>query len=219
MSRVSRWVPSRCASSPAWPEKDLTTPGRCHAPLTLNALTNACNQSSNREPVVAYDERDVVRGLDLLRERKLAFEFQGADSRVAKYGHRLGESLGLELPQVAVLCVLMLPGPQTVGEIRGRTGRMHEFATLAEAESVLDGLAARTPDPLVAKLARQSGRKEQRYAQLLSGAPGPQEPAAAQEPAAESDSRLDALESGAAALRAEVAELRRQFAEFKKQLE
>src|ERR1017187_8980285 len=112
-------------------EKDITTPD--YYPLTLNALTNACNQSSNRDPVVSFLERDVVRGLDSLREKKLAFMFQGADSRAAKYGHRFPETFGLTRPEVAILCVLMLRGAQTAGEIRGRTGRMHEFASREDA--------------------------------------------------------------------------------------
>ena len=203
-------------------EKDITTPD--YYPLTLNALTNACNQSSNRDPVVSFSEKDVVRGLDSLRARKLAFMFQGADSRVSKYGHRIAESLELGRPETAVLCVLMLRGPQTVGEIRGRTGRMHEFGSLAETEGVLDALASRTPAPLVAKLPRQSGFKEQRYAQLLSG-PVPL-PAAGGEPRPEpavlavrlENERLDRLEGEAAALRQELAELRRLFDDLRKLL-
>jgi uncharacterized protein YceH (UPF0502 family) len=202
-------------------EKDITTPD--YYPLTLNALTNACNQSSNRDPVVSLSEHDVVRGLDSLREKKLAFMFQGADSRVAKFGHRFAETFGLTRPEMAVMCVLMLRGPQTVGEIRGRTGRMHEFATLGEAAAVLDALAARMPDPLVARLARQAGYKEQRYAHLLAGEAAP--PAGAAEPAPEpaamrlENERMARLEADAAALRAEVAELARQLADLRKQLE
>ena len=202
-------------------EKDITTPD--YYPLTLNSLTNACNQSSNRDPVVSFSEQDVVRGLDSLRTRKLAFMFQGADSRVSKYGHRLVESFELGRPETAVLCVLMLRGPQTVGEIRGRTGRMHEFASLADAEAVLDSLSARAPVPLVAKLPRQSGLKEQRYAQLLGGAVSlPSEPEARPEPAVLAvrfeNERLEKLEAEAAALRQEVADLKRQFEDFRKQL-
>ena len=126
-------------------EKDITTPD--YYPLTLNSLTNACNQSSNRDPVVSFSEQDVVRALDSLRVKKLAFMFQGADSRVSKYGHRIVESLELGRPEVAVMCVLMLRGPQTVGEIRGRTGRMHEFASLDEAEAILGSLAERSAAP------------------------------------------------------------------------
>jgi len=204
-------------------EKDITTPD--YYPLTLNALTNACNQSSNRDPVVSFLDQDVVRGLDSLREKKLAFMFQGADSRVAKYGHRLSESLGLARPEVAIMCVLMLRGPQTVGEIRGRTGRMHEFASLEETAAALDGLIARAPEPLVARLRRQPGFKEQRYAHLLAGEVPPAAPETlpGPEPAAMAarleGERLARLEAGAAALRAEVAELRQQLADLRKQLE
>jgi hypothetical protein len=203
-------------------EKDITTPD--YYPLTLNSLTNACNQSSNRDPVVSFSEQDVVRGLDSLRTRKLAFMFQGADSRVSKYGHRFVETFELGRPETAVLCVLMLRGPQTVGEIRGRTGRMHEFGSLADTEAVLDALGSRTPAPLVSKLPRQSGLKEQRYAHLLAGAVSL--PAADAEPKAEpavvavrfENERLAKLEGESAALRQEVAELKRQFEDFRKQL-
>jgi uncharacterized protein YceH (UPF0502 family) len=204
-------------------EKDITTPD--YYPQTLNALVNACNQSSNRDPVVAYGESDVVRGLDLLREKKLAFMFQGADSRVAKFGHRVAETLELARPETAVLCVLLLRGPQTVGEIRGRTARMHEFASLEETEACLGSLIARAPGPLAAKLPRQAGMKEQRYAHLLSGevqVPSPVTAGAAELEApasAAAGDRLAKLEGESAELRAEVAELRRQLAELRSQLE
>jgi uncharacterized protein YceH (UPF0502 family) len=196
-------------------EKDITTPD--YYPLTLNALVNACNQSSNRDPVVAYGEEDVVRGLDRLREKKLAFMFQGADSRVAKFGHRVAESLELARPETAVLCVLLLRGQQTPGEVRGRTGRMHEFASLEATEASLNALIARTPEALVARLPRQSGMKEQRYAHLLSGevAVAASEAPPRRAPAAAEDERLTKLEREAADLRWEVAELRRQVAELR----
>lgn len=204
-------------------EKEITTPD--YYPLTLNALTNACNQSSNRDPVVSFSEKDVVRGLDSLRERKLAFMFQGADSRVSKYGHRLVESFEVSRPETAVLCVLMLRGPQTVGEIRGRTGRMHEFQSLDETEAALEALIGRSPIPMVVRLARQTGLKEQRYAHLLGGEVSlpPSESVAGVEPAVAAvrfeNERLAKLEAESAELRVEVAELRRQFADFRKQLE
>ena len=205
-------------------EKDLTTPD--YYPLSLNSLTNACNQSSNRDPVVSLSEETVVRGLDLLREKRLAFMFQGADSRVSKYGHRLVETLELGRPETSVLCVLLLRGPQTVGEVRGRTGRMHEFASLEETEACLDGLASRPAGALVVKLSRQSGMKEQRYAHLLSGEVTPA-PGAAPVPAVEpavlavrlENERVAKLEQETASLRAEVADLRGQLAELKKLLE
>jgi uncharacterized protein YceH (UPF0502 family) len=203
-------------------EKDITTPD--YYPLTLNSLANACNQSNNRDPVMALGEDAVTRGLDLLREKKLAFMIQKAESRVAKFGHRVAESLELARPETAVLCVLLLRGPQTVGEIRGRTARMHEFASLEETEASLTALAARTPEALAVKLPRQAGMKEQRYAQLLSGevqVPSPLAPAqieaAAPAPSA-GDERLAKLEGEAAAIRADVAELRRQLDELRELL-
>jgi uncharacterized protein YceH (UPF0502 family) len=200
-------------------EKDITTPD--YYPLTLNALTNACNQSSNRDPVVSYTEKDVLRAIDLLREKKLAFMFQGADSRVAKFGHRIAESFELPRPQAAILCVLLLRGPQTPGEIRGRTGRMHEFASLEEVDGVLGELIGRTPEALAVRLPRRPGMKEQRYAHLMSGEvqpaaePAPDTAAAAPGPRGD-DERLARLEGEAAALRAEVAELRGQLAELRR---
>lgn len=200
-------------------EKDLTTPD--YYPLSLNALANACNQSSNRDPVVSFSEEAVVRGLDSLREKKLAFMFQGADSRVSRYGHRVVETLELGRPEISVLCVLLLRGPQTVGEIRGRTGRMHEFPSLEETEACLDGLVARPAGALLVKLPRQAGMKEQRYAHLLSGEVAPEAPAAAlgAEPAVLAvrfeNERLAKLEQDAAALRAEVADLRKQLVELR----
>lgn len=204
-------------------EKDITTPD--YYPLTLNALTNACNQSSNRDPVVAFGEKDVVRALDSLREKALAYQFQGADSRVAKYGHKFDKFFSLQRPEVAILCVLMLRGPQTPGEIRGRTGRMHEFAGLGDVEAALDSLILRQPAPLVVKLPRQPGLKEQRYAHLLAGVVElpPAEFAPSPEPAVVEvrfeNERLAKLEQDSASLRADLADLRRLFDDFRKQLE
>jgi len=204
-------------------EKDLTTPD--YYPLSLNALTNACNQSSNRDPVVAYPEEAVTRALDSLREKRLAFMFQGADSRVARYGHRAVETLGLGRPETAVLCVLLLRGPQTVGEVRGRTGRMHEFDRLSDTEACLDGLAARPSEALVVKLPRQAGMKEQRYTHLLCGAaaPGYSDSGPAAEPAVPAElpgsERMSRLEQEVGALRGEVTELRRELAELRRQFE
>lgn len=198
-------------------EKDITTPD--YYPLTLNALTNACNQSSNRDPVVSYSEQEVARALDQLRERKLAFEFQGAESRAAKFGHRLAESFGLGRPESSVMCVLMLRGPQTVGEVRARPGRMHEFGGLGEAEAVLESLCARPAGALVTRLPRRRGMKEERYAHLLSGpaaAPAPEpgpEPVAA--PAGAQDARIARLEGEVEGLRREVADLRRELGELR----
>jgi hypothetical protein len=206
-------------------EKEITTPD--YYPLTLNALTNACNQSSNRDPVMSLDEQTVVRSLDSLREKHLAMLFKGAESRVPKYSHRFAANdSDLGRPEIAVMCVLMLRGPQTVGQIRGRTGRMHEFATLDQVEAVLNFLAARPSRPLISKLPRQAGCKEQRYTHTLSGEPVFRQSAEAEvrpEPATiavrQENDRILKLESDWAALRAEVNDLKRQLAEFRKQFE
>jgi uncharacterized protein len=201
-------------------EKDITTPD--YYPLTLNALTNACNQTTNRDPVVAFGEKDVVRGLDSLRDKKLAFQFQGADSRVPKYGHRAAEALELARPETAVLCVLLLRGPQTPGELRTRTQRMHDFASIEETEASVDLLISRG---FAARLPRQAGMKEQRAVHLLSGEvhlPAPVAAVAAEPASIEvrfENERLSKLEGEAAALRAEVALLRQQVAELRKILE
>jgi uncharacterized protein len=197
-------------------EKQLTTPD--YYPLSLNALTIACNQVSNRDPVMELDEPTVMRALDSLRDRKLAYLYDGAQSRVKRYGHRLAESHGLAPPEVAALCVLMLRGPQTVGEIRGRTGRMHDFPTLADAEAALDSLAAKSPRPLAARLPRQPGMKEQRCVHLLGGEAAPAAPGAAPS-GPPADERIARLEEETAALRRELAELRGAFDAFRKSLE
>jgi len=207
-------------------EKQVTTPD--YYPLTLNALVNACNQISNRDPVVKYDERTVEDAIDSLRTKNLVYIFYGAESRVPKYKHMMREVYTLSPQELAVMCVLMLRGPQTVGEIRGRTGRLHEFAELREVEETLDGLARRD-EPLVVRLPRQTGRKDARYTHLLSGTPefeeSPDE-ASAQASTRPSSSaraaegeRVARLEAEVEALRGEVAELRRQLEEFRKQFE
>jgi uncharacterized protein len=206
-------------------EKQLTTPD--YYPLTLNALVHACNQISNRDPVVQYGEREVAGAVESLRAKNLVYIFYGADSRVPKYKHMAREVFALSPPELAALCVLMLRGPQTVGEVRGRTGRLHEFTDLREAEETLEGLARRD-EPLVTKLPRQAGRKEARYAHLLSGQPAVEEEADAQAltaaPRASASragdgERVARLEAEVEALRGELAEMRRQFEEFRKQFE
>jgi uncharacterized protein YceH (UPF0502 family) len=207
-------------------EKQVTTPD--YYPLTLNALVNACNQISNRDPVVKYDERAVEDAIDSLRTRNLVYIFYGAESRVPKYKHMMREVYTLSPQELAVMCVLMLRGPQTVGEIRGRTGRLYEFAELREVEEILDGLARRD-EPLVLKLPRQTGRKDARYTHLLSGTPefeeaveetsvhAPTRPPSSTR--AGEGERVARLEAEVEALRGEVAELRRQLEEFRKQFE
>ena len=204
-------------------EKQIATPD--YYPLTLNALTLACNQLTNREPIVAFDDQTVVRALDGLRDKRLASQFHGAESRVAKYKHTLTDVLLLTPAEIALLCVLMLRGPQTVGELRTRSERLFTFDNLAEVDASLTALATRASGPLVAKLPRQPGTKESRYAHLLSG---PVEVAATAmlpppEPAplavrAEND-RLAKLEAEAASLHRELAELKQEFADFRRQFE
>jgi len=198
-------------------EKDITTPE--YYPLSLNALLNACNQKSNRDPVMNLGENAVRDALLALNEKGLAGPVSSADSRVSKYEHRLQEAFNLPRAETAVLCVLLLRGPQTPGELRGRTERMHRFEELSDVHSALQRLIQRDP-PLVKMLARQPGTKEMRYVHLLSGevdiAELPaQEPAA---PAADGE-RIARLESEIESLKAEIAELRNDFREFQKQFD
>ncbi len=203
-------------------EKQITTPD--YYPLTLNALTNACNQLTNRDPVVSFDEQTIVRALDGLRDKRLATLFHGAESRVAKYKHSLGDVIPLTPAEMAIVCVLTLRGPQTLAELRTRSERMCAFENLTEVEETLTALATRQP-PLVTKLPRLPGTKEARYAQLLAGpidvtafekAP-PLEPATAAVRA--ENERIAKLEQETAALRRELSELKEQFAAFRKQFE
>ncbi len=147
-------------------EKEITTPD--YYPLSLNALMNACNQRSNREPVMNLHEDEVRDALVGLQDQRLAGPAQGADSRVSKYEHRLGEAFNFSRAETALLCVLLLRGPQTPGELRGRTERMHKFEEIGDVLGGLQKLMEREP-PLAAVLARQPGTKESRYAHLLSG--------------------------------------------------
>ena len=205
-------------------EKQVTTPE--YYPLTLNALDNACNQLSNRHPVVSYDDKTVARALESLRGKNLAYIFYGSDSRVPKYKQMLTDLLKLSPPETAVMCVLMLRGPQTAGEIRSRTGRLHDFAELSEVEATLEGLIGREPDPLVARLARQPGRKESRYAHLLSGEVRVEEEEQRQ-PRVEAataavraeEERIARIEEEVSGLRHEVEELRQQLDAFRRQFE
>lgn len=187
-------------------EKDLTTPE--YYPLTLNALQNACNQKSSREPVVSYDETTVAQGLELLRQKHLALKVTGAGHRVEKFAHRLGESLNLGRRELAILCVLMLRGPQTVGELRGRTERMHPFGDMEEVERVLESLAVRQPDPLVAPATR--GRWSQLWSGTEDGAADASEPEAGM-PRASLESRVSALETEVESLKQQMESFRRQF--------
>jgi uncharacterized protein len=197
-------------------EKEIATPE--YYPLTLNALVNACNQKSNRDPVISYDEDTVESAVDTLRQKRLAAVITGAGMRVAKYRELLSETLNLGRREVALLCVLMLRGPQTVGELHGRTERLHPFADLEEVESVLDHLSAREPDPLVMRLPRQPGTKEPRFAHLLAGAPAVTD-AAAPPPYAPREDRLASIEAEVRQLRDELQGLKDQLAAFRSQFE
>lgn len=195
-------------------EKEITTPE--YYPLTLNALVNACNQKSNRDPVVSYDDDTVEDALESLRGKGLAVRITGAGTRVAKHAHRFGEKFNFGRRELAIVCELMLRGPQTLGELRNRADRMHHFDDLGEVETVLQHLMDRQPDSLVAKLARQPGEKEARYAQLLSGEPAQQADTAEAPPRRD---RMVELEAEVARLRSEVDALRAQFADFRRQFE
>ncbi len=203
-------------------EKERVTPESY--PLSLHALTAACNQSTNREPVTGYDERTVEEGVNALREKKLASVVFGAGSRVQKYRHLLLNHFTLEPPEIALLCLLLLRGPQTPGELRTRTERLFHFASLEALQSRLDDLAIDAA-PLVCLLDARPGQKERRYAQLLSAEGTYAEPFtdALPSPRASTsnpnEARFLALENETASLRAELAELREAFAAFRKQFE
>jgi uncharacterized protein YceH (UPF0502 family) len=201
-------------------EKEITTPD--YYPLSLNALINACNQKSNRDPVMALDESVVTQALDSLNQEGLAGQVTSADSRVPKYAHRLQEVFNFDRREMAVLCVLLLRGPQTPGELRGRAERMYQFDDLAVVESALRHLMEREP-PLVKKLARQPGTKESRYAHLLAGdvegwvAPAEAPPVVAT--GGQDEQRITRLETEVQSLRTEIAALRQQLEDFRKQFE
>jgi uncharacterized protein len=213
-------------------EKEITTPE--YYPLSLNALVNACNQKSNREPHMNLSDSEVQRALRQLNELGLA-RSASTDSRVAKYEHRLAETYNFTRPETAILCELLLRGPQTPGELRSRAERMHPFEDLSLVHTTLKHLIDREP-PLAALLPRQPGTKEARYAQLLSVNPASDAKAAADAPRSETSPRAaagEAAESNFAAendrirqledqlrhLEQEVVDLQRQFAEFRKQFE
>ena len=201
-------------------EKEITTPE--YYPLSLNALVNACNQKSNREPAMNLDESAVRQALHSLDEQSLVRSVSAADSRVTKYEHRLQEAFNFYRHEIAILCVLLLRGPQTPGELRTRAERMHSFDDLSAVQSSLQHLMKREP-PLVKVLPRQPGTKEARYAHLLSGDVEAGDARPASEATAASlnadDERIATLEEKIADLQKEIAELRHQFAVFRKQFE
>ncbi|MFZ0963112.1 MAG: YceH family protein [Terriglobia bacterium] len=200
-------------------EKEITTPD--YYPLSLNALTNACNQKSNRHPVMALDESAVREALDSLSRKWLAGPSSTAESRVTKYGHHAQEVFNFDRRQNALLCELMLRGPQTLGELRAPAERMYRFDDLETLEATLQKLIERQP-PLVLKLPRLPGTKEPRYAQLLAGEKT--EWTVVEEPSAVavaqlSDDRIPRLEAEVAELKQQLTDLQQQFAQFKKQFE
>jgi hypothetical protein len=202
-------------------EKERLTPE--NYPLSPNGILTACNQSTNREPVVSYDEHTVDAGLTALRGEKLATMIHSSGARVPKYRHNLSDHYDLKPREVAVLCVLMLRGPQTPGELRQRCERMHTFGSLDEVETTLTDLAG-GDDPLVRVLPARPGQKERRYVQLLTGEPSEEtlNPVAAATPAEAlqaRSTRTEALEGEVAALRGEVQQLREELASFRKQFE
>lgn len=200
-------------------EKQITTPE--YYPLTLNSLTAACNQKNNRNPVTSLTESEVEDALYTLREKNLAYVFHGSTSRVPKYKHVAPEVLQLTPPELAAMCVLMLSGPQTVGEIRTRGYRLFEFSSLEQVDETLTSLKTKD-EPMVISLPRQPGQKEARFAHLLSGEPEMEmsETTAERHPRRANDpDRVAKLEEQVQTLTQQVESLTTQFEEFKKQFE
>jgi uncharacterized protein YceH (UPF0502 family) len=200
-------------------EKEITTPD--YYPLSLNALLNACNQKSSREPVMSLSEDDLRQAVHSLQNKGLVGSASGADSRVAKYEHRLQEVYNFSRRETALLCLLMLRGPQTPGELRGRTERLYRFEEIGDVLSTLQRMMERDP-PLVKLLPRQPGTKEARYAHLLSGDVAGWEPTASSTEAdgdtgggTAPSERLVQLEEQVAALQREVSELKQQMEQFR----
>ena len=208
-------------------EKERTTPDAY--PLTLNSLSNACNQLTNRDPIMTLSEREIENALDGLRQKKLATVIFGGGSRVQKYRHIVPDTYNFSPQETALLCVLLLRGPQTVGELRGRAERLAPFPALADAENALHGLAE-GGEPLVRLLPARHGQKEGRYVQLLSGepvlpaedavelAPRQTSPEALSEGGSELAGKVETLEREVALLRAELADLRDGLADLRRQL-
>lgn len=209
-------------------EKEITTPE--YYPLSLNALTNACNQKSNRDPAMHLEEHEIRKALNHLEFQTLVRSVSASDSRVTKFEHRLQDAFNFYRPETAILCELLLRGAQTPGELRTRASRMHAFEDLESVHSALQRLAKREP-PLVTVLPRQSGTKEARYAHLLGDAP-PTAPAAPEHlPSAaarendlgiaspSSTQRIESLAAEIAELRSQIVDLQSQFAAFRKQFE
>jgi uncharacterized protein len=209
-------------------EKEITTPE--YYPLSVNALMNACNQKSNRDPVMTLDEDTVRTAVRSLQDQFLARSVSGTDSRVTKYEHRLQEAFNFDRREAAIICELLVRGDQTPGELRSRAERMHHFDDLGEVQSTLQRLASREPS-LVKILPRQPGTKESRYTHLLCGEPAAESSAAAEphaEPPREAvrsaatpahHEELARLTADVAVLRQEISDLKQQFATFRKQFD
>jgi len=205
-------------------EKQITTPE--YYPLTLNALTLACNQKNNRNPVTAYDEQTVADAVESLRGKNLAYVFYGSNSRVPKYKHVVPEIFHLSHSELSLMCLLMLRGPQTPGELHSRSGRMFDFKGLEDVETTINSLITKDPDPLVVRLPRQPGQKESRFAHLLNGdidveamtdvAATSRDSGGSRQGTGE---RISQLEQEVTRLTGEVQSLQQQFADFKKQFE
>ena len=210
-------------------EKELATPD--YYPMTLNSLMAACNQLTGRHPVVAYDDKMVARALETLRAKRLVHEVHSSGSRVPKYKHVVLGVFGMNVEELAVLCALLLRGPQTVGELRSHTARMWNFGELSEVEASLEKLGRHKPDALAVQLPRMPGRKEARFMHLLAGdnnleeleaqaaSAAPLRAADAMQAVRAENERLARLESDVAALRQELADVRAEFAEFRRQFE
>jgi hypothetical protein len=198
-------------------EKELSTPD--HYPLSLNALTSACNQSSNRDPVMSLEEGAVSQAIDGLRRQGLVRSIQAIGSRVPKYQHLLAEAGELTRVELAILCVLALRGPQTLAEVRTRAARLVPGDDPGSTDAALESMIAREPEPVVTRLPRRPGQKEVRYAHRLGGeVVYAVDDIPATTPAGSTD-RIDALEELTRELRNEVADLRAQLAAFRKQFE
>jgi uncharacterized protein len=202
-------------------EKHIATPD--YYPMTLNALVNACNQKNHRDPVVSYDETIVAKALDNLREKNLAYVFHGSEARAPKYGHLFPKAFDLSEAETPLMCVLILRGPQTSGELRSRTQHLRSFGSLAEVETLLQGLSLRDM-PLVVKLPRQPGSRESRFAHLLGGpvevelSEEPPHPAPSVLQRHSENDKIAKLEEEIASLRMELSDLKQQFAELKREL-
>lgn len=198
-------------------EKQIATPD--YYPLTLNSLLAACNQRSNRDPVVSFTDQIILDAIETLRLKNLIYIYYGSESRVPKYKHRMNDHFDLDEREMATICVLMLRGPQTLGEIRTRTARLHNFSDLSEVKEVMDRLISKQDEPLVTVLASQPGQKELRYAHLLEGKPVVSESRNVGTSGTSIAQRVTELESIVDGMREELDEIRAGFEAFRKEFE